>query len=47
VSGPEVVVGIDGSDTARSAMYWAAAEADRRGAELVLAHAGDAQAGPA
>lgn len=28
-------------------MLWAAAECDRRGAELVLAHAGDAEVGPA
>jgi nucleotide-binding universal stress UspA family protein len=44
---PKVIVGIDGSSTAQRAMLWAAAECDRRGAELVLAHAGDAEAGPA
>lgn len=44
---PKVIVGIDGSTTARQAMLWAAAECDRRGAELVLAHAGDAEAGTA
>jgi nucleotide-binding universal stress UspA family protein len=43
---PQIVVGIDGSATARQAMYWAAIECERRGAELVLAHAGDAEAGP-
>lgn len=43
---PGIVVGIDGSATARSAMYWAAIECERRGAELLLAHAGDAEAGP-
>ena len=42
---PQIVVGIDGSTTARHAMYWAAIECERRGAELLLAHAGDAQAG--
>lgn len=44
---PKVIVGIDGSTTAQLAMLWAAAECDRRGAELVLAHAGDAEAGTA
>jgi hypothetical protein len=44
---PQIVVGIDGSATARQAMYWAALECERRGAELVLAHAGDAEAGDA
>jgi len=42
---PQIVVGIDGSATARHAMYWAAIECQRRGAELLLAHAGDAEAG--
>src|SRR4051794_27323743 len=42
---PQIVVGIDGSATAQQAMYWAAIECERRGAELVLAHAGDAEAG--
>jgi nucleotide-binding universal stress UspA family protein len=42
---PQIVVGIDGSSTARQAMYWAAIECERRGAELVLAHAGDAEPG--
>jgi nucleotide-binding universal stress UspA family protein len=46
MSQPKVIVGIDGSTTARKAMLWAAAECDRRGARLVLAHAGDAEAGP-
>lgn len=36
-----VVVGIDGSDVARAALVFAAQEASRRGAELVIAHAGD------
>ncbi|HEU5270715.1 MAG TPA: universal stress protein, partial [Jatrophihabitans sp.] len=43
---PQIIVGIDGSSTATQAMYWAAIECVRRGAELVLAHAGDAEAGP-
>jgi nucleotide-binding universal stress UspA family protein len=43
---PQIVVGIDGSTTARQAMYWATIECERRGAELLLAHAGDAEAGP-
>ncbi|MBM9469487.1 universal stress protein [Nakamurella leprariae] len=34
-----VVVGVDGSDGSRHAARWAAAEADRRGAELDLIHA--------
>jgi nucleotide-binding universal stress UspA family protein len=42
---PQIVVGIDGSATARRAMYWASIECERRGAELLLAHAGDAEAG--
>jgi nucleotide-binding universal stress UspA family protein len=42
---PQIVVGIDGSRTARNAMYWATIECERRGAELLLAHAGDADAG--
>ena len=45
MSQPKVIVGIDGSTTARKAMLWAAAECDRRGARLVLTHAGDAEAG--
>jgi len=45
MSQPKVIVGIDGSTTAQQAMLWAAAECDRRGAELVLAHAGDAESG--
>lgn len=42
---PRIVVGIDGSSTAAQAMYWAAIECGRRAAELVLAHAGDTEAG--
>lgn len=40
---PQIVVGIDGSTMAHTAMCWAAAEAERRGAQLVLAHAADAE----
>jgi len=43
MSTAQVVVGIDGSQTAREAMYWAAAEASRRNVELLVAHAGDAE----
>jgi len=42
----QIIVGIDGSSTAAQAMYWAAVECERRAAELVIAHAGDAEAGP-
>ena len=42
---PQIVVGIDGSATARQAMYWAAIECERRAGELLIAHAGDAEAG--
>jgi nucleotide-binding universal stress UspA family protein len=45
MSHQQVVVGIDGSVTARHALDWAATECGRRGAELVIAHAGDAEAG--
>lgn len=34
-----VVVGVDGSETARSAASWAASEAQQRGASLTLVHA--------
>ncbi|MFM9373200.1 universal stress protein, partial [Streptomyces sp. Da 82-17] len=37
----EVVVGVDGSPSARTAALWAAAEADRRGSPLYLVHASD------
>jgi len=43
MSQPQVVVGIDGSATPQGAMLWAAAEAARRGASLLIAHAGDAE----
>jgi len=43
MSHQQVVVGIDGSTTARHALDWAATECGRRGAELVIAHAGDAE----
>jgi nucleotide-binding universal stress UspA family protein len=46
MSQPRIVVGVDGSMTARHALDWAAAECDRHGAELVIAHAGDAVPGP-
>ncbi|MFF6772935.1 universal stress protein [Streptomyces sp. NPDC012637] len=36
-----VVVGVDGSPSARTAVLWAAAEADRRGRTLHLVHAAD------
>jgi nucleotide-binding universal stress UspA family protein len=39
---PQVVVGIDESTAARQAMLWAVAECARRGAALLLAHAGSA-----
>ncbi len=38
---PQIVVGIDGSRAAERAMLWAAEEAGRRGARLLIAHAGD------
>jgi len=42
----QIVVGVDGSGTGMQALRWAAAEADRRGAELVIAHASGAGTGP-
>ncbi|WP_030690714.1 universal stress protein [Streptomyces globisporus] len=36
-----VIVGVDGSPSARTAVLWAAAEADRRGRTLHLVHAAD------
>lgn len=36
-----VVVGVDGSDVARAALLFAAHEARRRAARLIIAHAGD------
>jgi nucleotide-binding universal stress UspA family protein len=42
-----VVVGIDGSVVANRAMEWAADEAERRQAPLVVVHAGDVSAGVA
>ncbi len=44
---PEVAVGIDGSSTAERAMLWAAAEASRRAAKLLVVHAGDVGSGAA
>lgn len=40
---PRIVVGVDGSKAAENALLWAAAEAQRRGARLVIAYAGDAE----
>ncbi|MCZ0983214.1 universal stress protein [Streptomyces diastatochromogenes] len=37
----DVIVGVDGSPSARTAVLWAAAEADRRGRSLCLVHAAD------
>ncbi|MEV6246757.1 universal stress protein [Streptomyces sp. NPDC051742] len=37
----DVVVGVDGSPSGRTAVLWAAAEADRRGRHLRLVHAAD------
>ncbi|WP_418955590.1 universal stress protein [Streptomyces tritici] len=37
----DVVVGVDGSPSARAAALWAAAEADRRGRGLSIVHAAD------
>ncbi|MEU6982072.1 universal stress protein [Streptomyces sp. NPDC046324] len=37
----DVVVGVDGSPSGRTAVLWAAAEADRRGRSLHLVHAAD------
>ncbi|MEU1230552.1 universal stress protein [Streptomyces sp. NPDC005828] len=37
----DVVVGVDGSPSAHTAVLWAAAEADRRGRRLRLVHAAD------
>ncbi|MFC7931166.1 universal stress protein [Streptomyces cinereoruber] len=37
----DLVVGVDGSPSARRAVLWAAAEADRRGRSLHLVHAAD------
>ncbi|MEU0529059.1 universal stress protein [Amycolatopsis tolypomycina] len=36
-----VVAGFDGTEGSRPAVFWAAAEADRRGSVLVVAHAAD------
>lgn len=43
-AGPElgtIIVGVDGSDPARGAVLWAAAEAARRGSTLHIVHAAD------
>jgi nucleotide-binding universal stress UspA family protein len=38
---PRIVVGVDGSETSREALRWAAGEAQNRGAELHVVHAWD------
>jgi nucleotide-binding universal stress UspA family protein len=43
MSQPEIVVGVDGSKAAENALLWAAAEALRRGARLLIAYAGDTE----
>jgi nucleotide-binding universal stress UspA family protein len=40
---PKIIVGVDGSRAAEYALLWAAAEAQRRSARLVIAYAGDAE----
>jgi nucleotide-binding universal stress UspA family protein len=41
VNGRPIVVGIDGSEAGAYALAWAAAEAERKGVELLVAHATD------
>jgi nucleotide-binding universal stress UspA family protein len=41
VSTSRVIVGVDGSEPSRAALRWAAQDAARRGAELVVVHAYD------
>lgn len=43
MSQAEIVVGVDGSRAAETALLWAAAEAQRRNARLVIAYAGDTE----
>lgn len=45
--GQQVVVGFDGSDPSKAAVRWAAGEAQRRGASLLVVCADDADRGPA
>ncbi|HEY0167681.1 MAG TPA: universal stress protein [Jatrophihabitans sp.] len=46
MSQPRVIVGVDGSRAAENALLWAAGEAQRRSARLVIAYAGDAELMP-
>jgi nucleotide-binding universal stress UspA family protein len=41
MSQAKIVVGVDGSRSAENALLWAAAEAGRRNAQLLIAHSGD------
>jgi nucleotide-binding universal stress UspA family protein len=43
MSQPRIIVGVDGSRAAEYALLWAAADAQRRSARLVIAYAGDAE----
>jgi nucleotide-binding universal stress UspA family protein len=43
MSKPRIIVGVDGSRAAENALLWAAVEAKRRSARLVIAYAGDAE----
>jgi nucleotide-binding universal stress UspA family protein len=40
---PKIIIGVDGSRAAENALLWAAAEAKRRRARLVIAYAGNAE----
>lgn len=43
MSNAQIVVGVDGSHAAQQALVWAAAEAQQRGVQLLIAYAGDAE----